>query len=86
MSEEEETLTMFLDFTINDKSALHTLTCNFEGTLDEDLKGFYRSKSFTKDGNVCYGAVTQFEPADARRCFPWYVTLSEYSCSFIQPL
>lgn len=31
------------------------------------MKNFY---DFREDGTVEYAAVTQFEPTDARRCFP----------------
>ncbi|KAG0454695.1 hypothetical protein HPP92_023987 [Vanilla planifolia] len=45
------------------------LEMNFEGILNDRMKGFYRSvyKYNGEDKNM---AVTQFEPADARRCFP----------------
>lgn len=42
----------------------------FDGALNEDLAGFYKSSYKTKDGNTTYMAVTQFAPVDARRCFP----------------
>lgn len=47
-----------------------TLEMNFEGELNNKMKGFYRSKYFTTDMKERYGAVTQFEATDARRCFP----------------
>ena len=34
------------------------------------MTGFYRSK-YTEKGEERFGAVTQFEATDARRCFPW---------------
>lgn len=45
------------------------LCMEFQGNLNDSMKGFYRS-SYLKDGVKRYMAVTQFEPADARRCFP----------------
>lgn len=45
------------------------LTIGFEGTLSDSMKGFYRS-AFDHNGEKKNMAVTQFEPADARRCFP----------------
>ncbi|KAL0330675.1 UNVERIFIED_CONTAM: Aminopeptidase M1 [Sesamum angustifolium] len=41
----------------------------FEGTLNDRMKGFYRS-TYEHNGQKKTMAVTQFEPADARRCFP----------------
>ncbi|KAK0571465.1 hypothetical protein LWI29_016441 [Acer saccharum] len=45
------------------------LTIGFEGVLNDKMKGFYRS-SYDHKGEKKNMAVTQFEPADARRCFP----------------
>jgi aminopeptidase N len=42
-----------------------TLKIAYSGTLNGDLRGFYLSKSVTRNY-----AVTQFEPTDARRAFP----------------
>ncbi|VFQ97745.1 unnamed protein product [Cuscuta campestris] len=42
---------------------------SFEGTLNDRMKGFYRS-TYLHNGESKNMAVTQFEPADARRCFP----------------
>lgn len=45
------------------------LSINFTGVLNEHMKGFY--KGTYVDGGVRKNmAVTQFEAADARRCFP----------------
>ncbi|XP_024545712.1 aminopeptidase M1 isoform X1 [Selaginella moellendorffii] len=46
-----------------------TLSMSFEGTLNDQMKGFYRS-SYSVGDEKRNMAVTQFEPADARRCFP----------------
>ncbi|XP_023733953.1 aminopeptidase M1 [Lactuca sativa] len=48
---------------------LAVLHLSFEGTLNDQMKGFYRS-SYEHNGEKKNMAVTQFEPADARRCFP----------------
>ncbi len=40
-----------------------TLHLTFEGVLNDDLCGFYRSK-YTVGGATRYHAVTQFEPTD----------------------
>lgn len=45
------------------------LEMNFEGTLNDQMKGFYRS-TYEHNGEKKNMAVTQFEPTDARRCFP----------------
>ncbi|KAM3379037.1 aminopeptidase M1 [Capsicum galapagoense] len=45
------------------------LSMAFEGTLNDRMKGFYRS-TYEHNGEKRNMAVTQFEPADARRCFP----------------
>ncbi|KAH7430122.1 hypothetical protein KP509_09G084800 [Ceratopteris richardii] len=45
------------------------LSMDFHGELNDSMKGLYRS-SYVKDGVSHFMAVTQFEPADARRCFP----------------
>jgi puromycin-sensitive aminopeptidase len=47
-----------------------TLTCRFSGTLNDKLRGFYRS-TFTDDAGQTHTiATTQFESVDARRAFP----------------
>ena len=49
------------------KGKLHI---DFTGILNDKLTGFYRSKYIHPNGETCYTATTQFEAADARRCFP----------------
>lgn len=51
-------------------SRLYKLSIEYSGTVREQITGFYRSKYTHADGSVGYTAVTQFEPADARRAFP----------------
>ena len=48
----------------------YTLHLRFEGSLDEHLRGFYRSTFTDADGTTQVIAVTQFEATDARRAFP----------------
>ena len=68
---------------LNEESELATITfgnalkvgagklhINFTGLLNDKLKGFYRSKYVHPSGEERYAATTQFEAADARRCFP----------------
>jgi puromycin-sensitive aminopeptidase len=46
------------------------VTCRFTGTLNDKLRGFYRS-TFTDDAGATHTiATTQFESVDARRAFP----------------
>ncbi len=47
-----------------------TLHLEFEGTLNDRLRGFYRSTYEGEDGLTHTIATTQFEAADARRAFP----------------
>ncbi|KAL0904018.1 hypothetical protein M5K25_026087 [Dendrobium thyrsiflorum] len=46
-----------------------SLWIGFDGILNDRMKGFYRS-AYKHNGENKNMAVTQFEPADARRCFP----------------
>ena len=47
-----------------------TLAFEFTGTLNDQLRGFYRSQYAGPDGSDRYLATTQFEATDARRAFP----------------
>ena len=47
-----------------------TLDLRFAGTLNDQLRGFYRSQYPGPDGTPRYLATTQFEATDARRAFP----------------
>jgi len=50
----------------------YKLTCQFEGTLNDKLRGFYRS-SYEDDAHAKHWiATTQMEPTDARRMFPGF--------------
>ncbi len=49
-----------------------TLSCRFTGTLNDKLRGFYRSTYTGPDGEPQTIATTQFESVDARRCFPCF--------------
>ena len=46
------------------------LSLSFTGTLNEKLRGFYRSTYHDAKGNSRSLAATQFEATDARRAFP----------------
>jgi puromycin-sensitive aminopeptidase len=45
------------------------LSLDFTGELNDKMHGFYRT-AYTADGEKRWGAATQFEATDARRCFP----------------
>ena len=47
-----------------------TLTIAFTGTINDELRGFYRSTFTDADGRDRVIATTQFESTDARRAFP----------------
>uniref|UniRef100_A0A2N9HA77 Aminopeptidase n=1 Tax=Fagus sylvatica TaxID=28930 RepID=A0A2N9HA77_FAGSY len=60
---------LVLEFSETLPIGIGILTIAFQGTLNDKMKGFYRSK-YEHNGEKKNMAVTQFEPADARRCFP----------------
>ncbi|XP_024531830.1 aminopeptidase M1-D [Selaginella moellendorffii] len=45
------------------------LTIDYHGSLNKSLKGFYEG-SYEVNGTKRYMAATDFEPGNARRCFP----------------
>ena len=48
------------------------LSCSFTGTLNDKLRGFYRSTWTDEEGNEKVIATTQFESTNARRAFPCF--------------
>uniref|UniRef100_T1J0H5 Aminopeptidase N n=1 Tax=Strigamia maritima TaxID=126957 RepID=T1J0H5_STRMM len=61
----------FLQFRLNNQLTapnVYNLTLHFDGTLNDQLVGFYRSKY----DNDRWMATTQFEPTEARRAFPCF--------------
>ena len=48
----------------------YRLSIEFEGILNDQLRGFYRSTFTSGEGGEQVMALTQFEAADARRAFP----------------
>jgi puromycin-sensitive aminopeptidase len=65
--EKAETATLKFDKTIPKGEA--KLKLNFTGILNDEMRGFYRSK-YLHDGKEHHMAVTQFESTDARRAIP----------------
>ena len=68
VDESEETLTISIGAELNEGTKA-CLYCAFTGTLNDRMKGFYRSK-YTFEGEDRFAATTQFEATDARRAFP----------------
>ncbi|CAB3259962.1 unnamed protein product [Arctia plantaginis] len=68
LSTADETATIVFDKQLVEGEA--TLHCEFDGEINDKMKGLYRSKYVTPGGEERYAAVTQFEATDARRCFP----------------
>ncbi len=65
-----------------------TLHLRFTGVLNDRLHGFYRSSYQTRDGSSRTMAATQFEPTDARRCFPCWDEPSikaTFDCTLVIP-
>ena len=48
------------------------LEITFEGSLNDKLSGFYRSKFTSDSGEELFIATTQFEATDARKAFPCF--------------
>ncbi|KAJ4757351.1 aminopeptidase M1 [Rhynchospora pubera] len=65
--EEDEILVLQFDSDLPLGQSL--LRIAFSGTLNDEMRGFYRSK-YEYKGEEINMAVTQFESVDARRCFP----------------
>ena len=70
--QETATVALAVPFTEADVGSTVTLTVKFTGELNDKLAGFYRSAYPAPENpeETRYLAVTQFEPTDARRCFP----------------
>eukprot|EP00899_Mesostigma_viride_P023012 jgi/Mesvir1/3896/Mv19842-RA.1 len=69
----DKTETLYLRFSRHDPAVLPPgaliLHITFKGELNDNMKGFYRSVQ-SGNGEPQPVAVTQFEPTDARMCFP----------------
>jgi puromycin-sensitive aminopeptidase len=68
LDEERERATITLDGTA--QPGHWTLFVTFTGTLNDKLRGFYRSTFTDDDGNEQVIGTTQFEAPHARRAFP----------------
>ncbi|MBI2021643.1 M1 family metallopeptidase [Candidatus Daviesbacteria bacterium] len=67
--EEDETVTFIFPKLI--KKGKAELKLKFRGTLNDKMRGFYKSK-YSINGEEKYLATTQFESTDARRAFPCF--------------
>ncbi|KAI6679669.1 hypothetical protein NL676_033550 [Syzygium grande] len=65
----EEDVILVLEFPETLPIGIGVLAVEFDGILNDKMKGFYRS-TYEHNGEKKNMAVTQFEPVDARRCFP----------------
>ncbi len=68
LDEEMETATF--DFGREIPAGSAALYIRFNGILNDQLRGFYRSQYTDPEGRQRYLATTQFEATDARRAFP----------------
>ena len=68
LDESTERATISFDATV--EPGEHTLRLDFTGTINDMLRGFYRSTFTDDDGTEQVIATTQFESTDARRAFP----------------
>ncbi|MCJ2520885.1 MAG: M1 family metallopeptidase, partial [Candidatus Thermoplasmatota archaeon] len=68
LDESEETVTLSFDRTLPKGPA--TLSMQFTGILNDQLRGFYRSQYVTPRGEKRFLAATQFAATDARLAFP----------------
>ena len=68
LNEEAETATLVFPSTLHPLPS--TLHLTFQGLLNDQLRGFYRSQYTAADGQQRFLASTQFEATDARRAFP----------------
>ncbi len=80
LDEEAQRATIAFDEVL-EPAAGYLLFLRFTGVLNDQLHGFYRSTFGADDGTEAVLAVTQFEPADARRAFPCWDE-PEFKASF----
>ncbi|NDH11947.1 MAG: M1 family peptidase, partial [Actinobacteria bacterium] len=79
LDDDTERLTLTLDGELAAGPA--TVQVTFDGTLNDQLHGFYRSTYTADDGTEHTIATTQFQSTDARRCFPCWDE-PEYKATF----
>ena len=70
----EEAQTVTFDFREELPTGRAKLELSFSGELNDRLHGFYRSTYQPANGETRVLAATQFEPTDARRAFPCWMS------------
>jgi puromycin-sensitive aminopeptidase len=50
----------------------YSVVLQFQGTLNDKLKGFFRERVTDSEGRIGWLCATQMEPTDARRMFPCF--------------
>ncbi|EFA76269.1 puromycin-sensitive aminopeptidase-like protein [Heterostelium album PN500] len=71
-SEAEEVVVLHFENEITVVSDHQVLSITFEGIHNDKLVGFYKSSYKGVNGEDRHIVTTQFEPTDARRCFPCF--------------
>ena len=69
-----------LVFLENLKVGKYILNITFDGIINNQMAGFYRSKYTNRNGEDDYLTCTQFEALDARRCFPCWDEPAKKAC------
>ncbi|KAL7749431.1 hypothetical protein RI367_005302 [Sorochytrium milnesiophthora] len=77
-NKDEQTVTFKFPVYVSKGQTL-VLRVVFEGVLNDQMVGFYRS-GYEVDGEKKYMAVTQFEPADCRRAIPSFDEVHFVAC------
>ncbi|KAK4616064.1 Aminopeptidase 2 [Fulvia fulva] len=73
LTHDEDTQTTHVEFTETIPAGTKaTLIQKFEGTLNDNMAGFYRSSYKGDNGEDAWIATTQMEPTDCRRAFPCF--------------
>ncbi|RWS22684.1 puromycin-sensitive aminopeptidase-like isoform X3, partial [Leptotrombidium deliense] len=70
ISPETETVIVKFPFTLEPGEV--KLLFKYTGTINDKMKGFYRSQYKSLEGEVRYSASTHFESTNARRAFPCF--------------
>ncbi|XP_015127586.1 putative aminopeptidase-2 [Diachasma alloeum] len=69
--EKTEKFSLILDSSIPKDSAI-LIAIQYNGTLMDNMLGFYKSSYFDKEGNLNWIAATQFQTTHARHAFPCF--------------
>lgn len=69
---EQKTERVILTFPATLQPGSCTISMHYAGSLNDKLRGFYRSSYKDSKGKQAYMAVTQMEATDARRMFPCF--------------